>query len=245
MKQIVTLLILFITLTSWKADITGPWIITKGERIILYSRPIGYTKTYSPDSIAIQSIIQEQEQAIDYINQRLNTNFDSKVKIFLFNWDEAEKKMGTNGGFVNLNKFKRHIYFRYAKPFMNTVLNKYDYLGLHEMVHIITINQIGKLKNRFFSEGYANAVDGNYGVDNVNGILTRRRIDSTLIILKEKGKLAKPSDLLYNSSIAESEYYPQTGCLINWMFERYGIDKVNILYSFKRDKIERKFQKNN
>lgn len=245
MRQTILLLILFLTLSSWKADTSGPWIITKGEKIVLYSRPLGYSKAESPDSIAIQTIIQEQKYVIDYINKRLNTNFDSKVKIYLFNQDEAKEKIGTNsGGFASLNKFKRHIYFTFhSKPYLNTVLNKYDYMGVHEMVHIITINQLGNLRTRFFGEGYSNAIDGNYGCENVNGILTRRRNDSTLIKIKENGKLLKPSDLLYNDSVPESLFYPQIGCLINWMFEKYGVDKINLLYDLKRDKIEAEFKK--
>lgn len=245
MRQIIVLLILFFTLTSWKADTSGPWIITKGKRIVLYSRPLGYSKAESPDSIAIQTIIQEQEHVIDYINKRLNTNFDSQVKIFLFNQDEAKEKIGTNGGgFASLNKFKRYIYFTFhSKPYLNTVLNKYDYLGVHEMVHIITINQLGNLRTRFFGEGYSNAIDGNYGGENVNGILTRRRNDSTFITIKKNGKLLKPSDLLYNDSVPESLYYPQIGCLINWMFEKYGVAKINLLFGLKRDKIETEFLK--
>lgn len=245
MKQISIFLILFFVLTSWKADTTGPWIITKGKRIVLYSRPQGYSKTDSPDSITIQSIIQEQEQVIDIVNKRLNTSFDSNVKIFLFNKDEAKEKIGTNGGgFASLNKFKRHIYFTYhSNPFLNTVLDKYDYLGVHEMVHIITINKLGNLRTRFFGEGYPNAVDGNYAVENVNGVLTRRRNDSSLLKIKETGRLLKPSDLLYNESVPESEYYPQIGCLINWLFEKYGVDKINSLYDLKREKIEQEFQR--
>lgn len=245
MRQTILLLILFLILSSWKADTSGPWIITKGERIILYTRPLGYSKADSPDSIAIQTIIQEQEYVIDYINKRLNTNFDSKVKIFLFNQDEAKEKIGTNGGgFASLNKFKRHIYFTFhSKPYLNTVLNKYDYMGVHEMVHIITINQIGNVRTSFFGEGYSNAIDGNYGGENVNGILTRRRNDSTLITIIKNGKLLKPSELLYNDSIPESLYYPQIGCLINWMFEKYGVAKINLLYGLKRDKIKAEFFK--
>lgn len=74
MKQIIVLLILFLSLSSWKADKSGPWVITKGKRIILYSRPLGYSKAESPDSIKIQAIIQEQEYVIDYINKRLHTD---------------------------------------------------------------------------------------------------------------------------------------------------------------------------
>jgi len=232
-------------LASWKADTAGPWVITKGEKIIVYSRPIGYSKSDSPDSNAIQSIIREQEQVIDLVNQRLKTTFNSKVKIFLFNRDEAKKKIGTDGGgFASLNRSKRHIYFTFhAKPYLNTVLNQYDYMGVHEMVHIITLNQLGNLRTRFFGEGYANAIDGNYSVEEVNGTWRRKRNDSTIAQISRKGKLLSPSALLYNDSVPESEYYPQIGYFINWLFEEYGVDKINKLYDLKRDKIRKAFLK--
>lgn len=245
MKKILIFLFLVLTFTSWKADTAGPWIITKGEKIIIYSRPIGYSKSESPDSNAIQSIIREQEQVIDLVNQRLKTTFNSKVKIFLYNRDEAKQKIGTDGGgFASLSRSKRHIYFTFhTKPYLNTVLDQYDYMGVHEMVHIITLNQLGNLRTRFFGEGYASAVDGNYGVEDINGIRTRRRNDLIIGKFAVSGKLLKPSELLYNDSVPESEYYPQIGCLISWLFEKYGVDKINQLYDFRKDKIEKAFQR--
>lgn len=245
MRKILILLFLVLTFTSWKADTSGPWIITKGSKIIIYSRPIGYSRSESPDSSAVQSIIREQERVIDYINQRLKTTFDSRVKIFLYNKDEAKEKIGTGGGgFASLCRSERHIYFTFhSKPFFNTVLDQYDYLGAHEMVHIITINQLGKLRTRFFGEGYANAIDGNYSVEEVSGIWRRKRNDSTITQIAGKGRLLSPSELLYSDSVPESEYYPQIGCLISWLFEKYGIDKINQLYDFRRDKIEKAFQR--
>ncbi|MDO9510218.1 MAG: hypothetical protein Q7J34_00535 [Bacteroidales bacterium] len=195
----------------------------------MYTRPLNYSQSTSPDSASIQAIINEQELVIDFINERLNTHFDSKVKIFLYNTDEAQEKIGTNGGgFASLNKFKKHIYLTFhLEPYYNSVMNKTDYLGVHEMVHIITLSELGNIKTRFFGEGYSNALDGNYGTENKNGILTRQRIDSTLVRIKKHGKLLKPSDLLYNDSIPEYAYYPQIGCLIRWMLDTYGVDKIN------------------
>jgi hypothetical protein len=193
--------------------------------------------------VTIQTIIQEQEEAIKYINQRLNVNFDSKVRIYLYNKDEAKEKIGTNGGgYANLSKITKHIYFTFhPEPMFNPVLNKYDYVGVHEMVHIITINKLGKFTTRFFGEGYANAVDGNYGIVEIDGIWNRRRNDSTMVKILDKGMLLKPSDLLYKDSLPEHLYYPQIGYLINWMFDTYGVDKINQLYDIKRDKIEEEF----
>jgi hypothetical protein len=245
MKPISIVLIFFlIALTSWKADTKGPWIKTKGKQVILYTRPSNYSNSESPDSSVIRSIIKEQESVIDYINGKLDTDFDSKVRIYLYNKDEAKEKIGTNGGgFASLNKFKKHIYFTFhPTPFFNSILKVYDFVGVHEMVHIITIHELGSLRTRFFGEGYSNAIDGNYGVENVNGIWTRRRNDSTLVRIKEYGELLKPSELLYNDSVPAYEYYPQIGCFINWLFGKYGADKINLLYNLKREKIEKEFE---
>ena len=145
MKQTVVVILALLILTSWKADLRGPWNKTEGKRIILYTRPLNYSKTESPDSISIRKIIQEQEKAIDFINDRLKTDFQSKVEIFLYNLDEAKEKIGTNGGgFANLHKSKRQIYFTYrSEPIFNTIRNTFEYVGVHEMVHIITINKLG------------------------------------------------------------------------------------------------------
>ena len=243
MRQAIIGVFLLFTLVSWKADLKGPWITTKGKRIILHTRPLNYTKTKSPDSLIIQRIIQEQEQTIDFVNERIKTDFNSKVEIFLYNFDEATEKIGTNGGgFASMNG--RQIFFTYyGNPIFNTVRNTYEYVGVHEMVHLITLNEIGNIRTRFFGEGYANALDGNYGSKLSENKLIRLRNDSTLVKIKAEGKLLKPSELLYKDSIPEREYYPQIGCLINWLFNTYGVENINKLYSQKREKIEDKFYK--
>jgi len=244
MRQLVLLVILLFTLTSWKIDKQGPWKVTKGQRVTLYTRPIQYSKSDSPDSLTIQEILNEQEQVIDYINNRLNTDFQSTVKIYLYNLDEANEKIGTHGGGrAKSNRFKRHIYFTYYKnPTFNTINNQYDYLGAHEMVHIIADNQFGRRTTRFFGEGYANALSGNYGSKKQGDKMVFRRNDSTLAEIIALDKFTKPSDLIDNDFLHAREYYPQIGCLVNWMLETYGADRINQLYNLRRTDIIREFQ---
>lgn len=234
--------LIILVLYSFKPDINGPWIQTKGRQVIIYSRPYNHSKTDSPDSLIIQKIIKEQEQAILLINERLMTNFEAKVKIYLYNSDEAKEKIGTNSG-GGCDFRKNRIYFTFHNSTIcNTIRNTYDYVGVHEMVHIISNNELGICKTRFFGEGYSNALDGNYGVIMKDNQLAFRRNDSTLVKIIEKGKLLKPSDLLNNEDkIPEYEYYPQIGCLMDWLFKTYGVEKINKLYSFKKDKIVSRF----
>lgn len=243
MNRTLFLMIVLISLSSWKADIKGPWIKTKGERIILYTRPINYSDSDSPDSLTIQRIINEQEWVIDYINSSITTNFDSKVRIYLYNLDEAKAKIGTNGGgFASTKKIVPKIYFTFrSEPLFDPIRNKNVYVGIHEMVHVITNKQLGRTRSAFFGEGYSNAIDGCYGSKMIDDQLVFRRIDSTVIKMKEQGKLLSPHDLLYDDDIPAREFYPQIGCLVRWMFDTYGVESINEVYRVNRYKIEEEF----
>ena len=243
MRRIAVFVIICFTLTSWKIDKQGPWVITKGERVTLYTRPINYSESDSPDSLTIQKIIIEQENVINYINDRLNTDYQSKVKIYLYNLDEANEKSGIYGGRSKSNIFKRHIYVTYRNnPILNTINNQFVYLGVHEMVHIIADNQFGRGTTRFFGEGYANALSGNYGTKKQGDIMVFKSNDSTLVDLINLDKFCLPSDLIDNDFLPAQEYYPQIGCLVNWMLTTYGADKINQLYNIKRTDIKKEFE---
>jgi hypothetical protein len=236
---------ILLLLSSWKADTKGPWIKTEGKRIVLYSRPLHYSDAASPDTATTMKIIREQESVIDYINNRLNTDFNDKVSIYLFNLDEAKQKMGTNsGGFASLSKFKNAIYFTYREqPILNPVFNIWYYVGIHEMVHVITKARFGQLTTSFFGEGYSNALDGCYGARIINDQLVFRRNDSTVVAIQKSGKLLTPTELLYNKELPERAFYPQIGCLVHWLFESYGVEKINRLFGVKKDRMEEEFLK--
>jgi hypothetical protein len=244
MRYNVLFVILFITFTSWKIDKQGPWIITNGQRVTLYTRPLQYSKSPTPDSLIIQKIINEQENMIDYINNRLNTDFQSSVNIYLYNLDETKEKIGTiGGGQARSTGFRRNIYFTFRQnPTFNTITKEYVYLGAHEMVHIIADNQLGRRTTRFFGEGYACALSGNYGSKKQGDRMVFIRNDSTLAKIIALDQFLLPSALIDNDSLPAREYYPQIGCLVNWMLETYGAEKINRLYNSRRSNIKTKFQ---
>jgi len=241
--RLLVITLVFLILTSFKADLSGFWNRTENNLIIVYSRPEGFTKTNSPDSLDLQKILLEQNQIIDLINQKLNTNFDRKVEIYLFNFDEAEEKMGTNGGGYCSSKKPRIYFTYYDDPIYNTISKEKEYIGVHEMVHIITRYELGDHKTKFFGEGYANAIDRNYGAIKIGDSLIRRTIDTTMKLIIKSGNISTPTELLYNDKVNECSYYPQVGCLFNWLFAEYGVDKINAMYTLNARQIDKNFEK--
>ena len=235
-----TALILF---SSFKPDLKGPWIQKAGNQVTVYFRPSGYSATESPDSETIRKIIQEQEEIIGLINLKLGTHFRKKVNLYLYNYDEAKEKIGTNGG-GSCDSGKKNIYFTYYKqPIYNSIRNCYEYVGMHEMVHMVANNELGELRSAFFAEGYSNAIDGNYGSQKVDDHLVRRKIETTAAALRHNGIFHTPSELLTNHKIPAREFYPEIGYLMNWLFDTYGIGKMNQLYSSGSKRIQKQFYK--
>jgi hypothetical protein len=240
-NMIIVSLIALILLSSFKPDLREPWIRTSGKQVTVYSRPLKYSATESPDSTTIRKIIQEQEDIILLINKKLGTDFKEKVNLYLFNIDEAKEKIGTNGG-GSCDSQKQNIYFTfYDKPIFNTIRNCDEYVGVHEMVHMVANNELGGLRSAFFAEGYSNAIDGNYGSVKEEDHLVRRRIEATVKNLRKNGIFHTPTELLNNHQIPAREFYPEIGYLMNWLFETYGTDKINRLYATGGEKTIRKF----
>jgi len=219
----------------------GPWVRTEKANIVLFTRPVDFSATASPDSMVIANILLEQENIIVYINRYLRTDYNSKFEIYLYNFDEAKEKIGTNGGGSCDSKRKWIFFTYYRQPVFNTYRNEYEYLGVHETVHLIAGTELGYSKTRFFGEGYSNAIDGNYGAIWVGDTLVRYRNDSTLQKLKKLGKLSTPGELLHRSEMPPDLYYPQIGCLMKWLFDEYGVENMNRLYTAKEKQIEKKF----
>ncbi len=239
--NILWFLIVLFLFSSFRPDLKGPWIKTSGRQVTIWSRPEKYTGSTSPDSVTIQKIIREQEEIISLINEKLGTNFSDRVNLYLFNFDEAKEKIGTNGG-GSCDSGKRNIYFTYySTPIFNTIRNLDEYVGVHEMVHMVANNELGELRSAFFAEGYSNAIDGNYGSQKDGERLVRRRIEPTVTALRRNGIFHTPTELLYNEKIPARECYPEIGYLMNWLFKTYGIKKMNSLYTTGRKNMERNF----
>jgi hypothetical protein len=112
---------------------------------------------------------------------------------------------------------------------------KCDYLGKHEMVHLILGNTLGFCKNKLFCEGFANAIDG---------FFQGKRIEDIFEKLK-KSKMINTLEALFEdqNKIDDIYFYPQSGVFIKWLIGKFGIKKTKELYklglqdAYQKDKI--------
>jgi hypothetical protein len=221
--------IVFIAIASF-SPFRKKWVKTKKENIVLYTRPENFTGYTSPNSDKINAYLDEGIESVKEINEILGVNFDSKIMVYLYNYDEAKEQIGTNGGggaIVN----KRIIYYTYYKDSNNIdkKRNRIIYIGAHEYVHIVSFNTIGFSRTRLFTEGYANAIDGYYAGQEIEEYLDRKIIKT-------------PTELLEGEEMLEGVFYPQSGFFIKWLFQEYSIEKSNKLFVLTKDGIISEFE---
>ncbi|PIX36118.1 MAG: hypothetical protein COZ21_07790 [Bacteroidetes bacterium CG_4_10_14_3_um_filter_31_20] len=216
------------------------WTKTINGNIVLYTRPYKYSNSPSPDSIAIKNLFNEANYCIDEVNNNLKTTFSKKVKIFMFNYDEAENVIGTNSGGYTL---WRAIYYTYStKPLRDLKRQRNFQIGPHEFVHIVADYCLGNGKTNLFQEGYANAIDGTYGGNDT--IVDNTFIANVIENQINSKNILTPSQMLYDSkTIDDNIFYPQSGIFIKWLIKTYQIEKTNKLYTVKSKHFEREFKK--
>jgi hypothetical protein len=217
---------LFLKNSEWVKNVQGK------EHI--YTRPVNYSKSASPDSIAISEMFREVSFSIGTINKILKLNYTGSVKVFYFNYDEAAKVIGTNGGGFQSRKGIFYTYFQKGDHYDSVNRIKF-YIGLHEFVHVVAWYKIGKSKSRLFVEGYANALDGYYGGRTIyEDVQVQEPIPPSRLIKDVVNQ---------GGQLPEDTFYPQSGVFINWLFRKYGVEKVNRLYKVNPKKFEKKFEK--
>jgi hypothetical protein len=206
----------------------GPWVEFKNGSIRLYCRPIGYSTQLSPDSSAAFSILKEQHYYVNMINDSLYTAFNRPFDIYLFNLDESNS--GTTNG---IDK----IYFLYLPSDSFKTIDTIRYIGCHELAHLIAGIEIGHPPTFLMNEGYATALDGFYGFYK----------DSTNFYVPYPIKLrnCRTGSFLSIDQLLDAPFnfdlYPQIGCFIQYLFNRFETRTVNKLYTLDAANIRSRF----
>lgn len=220
----------------------GHWIQNTKNNITLFSRPQKHRHNSSPDSTVISNILIEQVNCLKEINDKLKTDYHSPIRIYLYNFDEALRKIGTNGGGWS-NGGKSKIYYTFnGQSCFDSERKVYEYIGVHELVHIVATNCVGVAKTRLMSEGYAVSIDGGFGVEETNSIRKRKLIISWMKEYAKTGQIKKPLELLTDSIMTEKQFYPQAGFFVDWLFKTYGVEKINKLYTVSKKEFVNKIE---
>ncbi len=238
MKSIFLFSILLISLTNFSIFKTK-WIKTKRDNVVLYTRPQNFSDSISPDSARIEQVLSEAIACIKEINKKLGTNFNAKVKVYLFNYDEAMEQIGTNAGGAANVKENELYYVNFRDPSFDPIRKRNSYIGVHEYVHLVSFNELGFASTRLMAEGYACAIDGCYGSKVINGRRTRTQLKDQITF----DKIKKPSELLDGEDMPEGDFYPQAGIFVNWLFNEYSVEKVNKIFVLKKEDFESEFEK--
>jgi hypothetical protein len=180
------------------------WIAVQSEHFIFHYRP----NSLAERNIAI--IIEEMENNYREIVIALNVNYSGVVNYYLYNSNEASSIGVIAGGFSD-NSFE-------------TIRQTYDGypLGKHELVHIISFRAIGIAFLRLTSEGLANAVDGTYGGKPISDWMREYVATGALIPVREMVENSEKYD--------EARFYPQSGFFVQYLVNRFGIDKFKVIF---------------
>ncbi len=221
-------------------DLDKEWLSSDLENITIYYRKPGATKTPSPTSSQIDTILQQQVLYYHAIQDSLQCSFSDPVLIYLYNKDESPDKIGTIAGGHAIPRFLS-VYYTFIYDFNNIRLytDQYGavnpYLSAHELAHVIAIHALGKHGSKMMSEGYAVWLDGSYGRYDIEDIISSYRENNPEWILS-------PSRLITDIETIESIYYPNAGMFIRFLTSRYGVTVSNKLFTEQEERLKERFE---
>jgi hypothetical protein len=177
-------------------------------------------KEMKPSKIDLRLIADEQEKAIDEVCSRLRLVPIQGITIRLHN-QPFKTMFGSvfqGGGYANY--YYRTIEYAISRHWFTT--GNCRYLGLHEMVHLAMQIRMGFCRNKFLTEGFANAIDGWYGNERIEKLNESARVVGQLLSLR---MLFEKADEIENDVL-----YPQSGMAIKWIISEYGMEYAKCLY---------------
>lgn len=206
------------------------WLVKQSGKIAIYYRPINFSKTPSPSSSLVDTMLINQNYLYTRILDTLKAKFSGVVMIYLYNYDESKEKINTNGGGFGITQLLTYHYtyfYQYNNPIL--ILGKKSRLGAHELVHVLAENVIGTHGTKLFSEGLAVYIDDTYG---------GKYIEDIMKPFYHSGNVLSLNSLINNSDADEGIYYPNAGTFIKFFVSKYGIEKAKILYLTEKENME-------
>lgn len=220
-----------------EVNLQKKWMEMESENIVVHYRPEGFSSSQSPDDETVQTILNNQNFYYRAIQDSIHSSFNDRVLIYIYNKDEGESLIGTDGGGHAIPKLNC-FYYNYL-PGKHELTDQYEIknppLGAHELAHVIADRTLGYPPTKMISEGYAVWLDGDYGGYAIWDIISKYRNE-------EPEKIMTPNELLKETTDKESVYYPNAGVFIRYLVHTYGIEKVNELFICHKDEFKTNFK---
>jgi hypothetical protein len=235
---LLTALFTLTSCTDFIADVDHQkeWKTLESAHVLLHYRPKGFSSSPSPAGQEAARIVENQNVYYRAIQDSIRRTFHDKVLIYLYNQDEADQMIGTDGGGHAIPKFNCFYYTYLANR--KKVVDQYQVenpvIGAHEMAHVITHRLLGYPGTKMMSEGYAVWLDGIYGGYRIQTIIRSYRD-------QQPGKILTPDQLLAESTGKESVYYPNAGIFIRFLVHTYGVGNMNMLFSRSAENLKDEF----
>lgn len=242
-KKIFILLLLVAGCTEFLVEIDDneDWLVNESGNFVIHYRAPEFGFGESPTNEIISIIGENQNHYLNIINDTLGINYGEKVLIYLFNKQEADEKIGTSGGGHSIPVYNAY-YYTYSGLAFTDRFTDTAYIGSHELVHVVTHKLLGAPGTKMLSEGYAVALDGGYALTGSgDGSVVRKSIDAWMNEFGDSGNILSPGTLLNNDDLPENIYYPNAGSFISYLFDRFGSEKINSLFTVEKDNFKEKF----
>jgi len=231
-------LFLLTSCTDFIADVDHQkdWKTEEYGNILLHYRPEGFSSSPSPSAQEAKRIVQNQNVYYRGIQDSIRRSFHDKVLVYLYNQDEADALIGTDGGGHAIPKFNCYYYTYIAnrKKLVDQYQVEDPVIGAHELAHVITHRLLGYPGTKMMSEGYAVWLDGIYGGYRIADIVRSYRH-------QQPEKILTPNQLLTETNRKESVYYPNAGVFLRFLVNAYGVESINMLFSRPSENLKDEF----
>lgn len=213
-------------------QIDNNWNSKQSGNIIVFYNPL-WDSPYSSKKEIIDTILVNQNYYYNCIQDSIHRKFRNTVAVYLYSREDGKTKIGTSyGGYASPDRFAYYYSISFTKSDL-LMLGRKDYVGAHELIHVITFNCLGAAGSRLFSEGYANWLNNTYGGKYTSDWM-KEYYKSNQILSLEK--------LIEGTNENEALYYPNVGAFIKFLVTTYGIEKVNSLFVFSSDELSEEFE---
>lgn len=220
------------------------WEVYKVENISVFYHKQNYSKVLSPDISFVKGVAEEQIKAISKANSILKKEIKYPISIYLYNMDEQIVSRNQHGGRADLQS-NTVIYSYDGSITYNKYGEKY-YVGIHEIAHIIFANEFKYYtnNNRLITEGIAVWFEDGY---QKIGIISKKynakfTYKKSLDQWMSQYAYILPSikEVLDNQeSMKESLFYPIAGMFVKYLYEKFGIETIKILYKNSNYSLEK------